>query len=151
MKPCLKCGCAKTPTNTSIDKRRNDGLCIYCKHCLKKQRNTPEAIKSRKEKQKEYYTKNKNTILINTREYNLKKKFNILEEDYLSILKLQNYSCEICGKNEKEFVRRLAVDHCHSTGKIRGLLCHNCNTGLGKLGDSIESLTKALNYLKESK
>lgn len=100
MKPCLKCGCAKTPTNTSIDKRRNDGLCIYCKHCLKKQRNTPEAIKSRK---------------------------------------------------EKEFVRRLAVDHCHSTGKIRGLLCHNCNTGLGKLGDSIESLTKALNYLKESK
>jgi hypothetical protein len=40
------------------------------------------------------------------------------------------------------------VDHCHETGKIRGLLCHSCNTGIGKLGDNLEGLQKAVSYLE---
>lgn len=67
------------------------------------------------------------------------------KEDYRKILKNQNGICAIC--EEKEDIN-LAVDHCHKTNQIRGLLCSECNRGLGKLGDTIEGLQKAINYLK---
>lgn len=51
--------------------------------------------------------------------------------------------CHICGRHV-----RLAIDHDHDTGAVRGVLCHACNTGIGKLGDSIEGLERALEYLK---
>jgi ssDNA-binding Zn-finger/Zn-ribbon topoisomerase 1 len=50
--------------------------------------------------------------------------------------------CAICGSD-----RNLVIDHDHKTGIIRGVLCHPCNTGLGKLGDSIEGLRRAIAYL----
>lgn len=52
--------------------------------------------------------------------------------------------CEICGRSD---VRRLVVDHCHVTGKIRGMLCDRCNQAIGALGDNAESLERALRYL----
>lgn len=55
-------------------------------------------------------------------------------------------SCNICGKWCGD---NLHVDHDHDTGKVRGLLCSDCNLGLGKLGDNVEGLTRALNYLKD--
>jgi hypothetical protein len=64
----------------------------------------------------------------------------------------QNGVCWICEKRTRgrgEEKNTLAVDHNHKTGKIRGLLCSNCNTGLGNLRDSIELLEKAITYLKE--
>lgn len=55
--------------------------------------------------------------------------------------------CEMCqGKTAK-----MAIDHCHDTGAVRGLLCGNCNTGLGLLGDTVESLERAIKYLKKAK
>ena len=51
--------------------------------------------------------------------------------------------CNICSKPEDT----LCVDHCHKTGKIRGLLCFDCNTGLGKLGDDVQSIQRAIDYL----
>ena len=65
----------------------------------------------------------------------------------------QNYCCKICGVHvdEKPSKRsRLCVDHCHTTGKIRGLLCGRCNSVLGLAGDNIEILQRAVEYLKES-
>jgi hypothetical protein len=53
--------------------------------------------------------------------------------------------CEICKANGS-----LVVDHNHDTDEIRGLLCSGCNTGLGKLGDTVDSLILAINYLKGS-
>ena len=63
-------------------------------------------------------------------------------EDFEIMSNLQNNNCAICGEEVK-----LHVDHCHKTGKIRGLLCRNCNTSLGKFKDSPEILQNAITYL----
>jgi len=60
---------------------------------------------------------------------NLKYNFNLSLEDYNKLLRKQKEVCMICGKTDPA-KRRLAVDHCHETGKIRGLLCTRCNCGL---------------------
>jgi hypothetical protein len=82
----------------------------------------------------------------------------LLISEYEKIHQKQNGLCAICDKPEtmksshpdKTPVKRLAVDHCHITGKIRGLLCHHCNTGLGHFKDDILLMQKAMNYLKEN-
>ncbi len=61
---------------------------------------------------------------------------------------LQEGKCKGC---DKESNRTLNVDHDHETGKIRGLLCGNCNRGIGLLGDNIETLQNLIKYLEESK
>lgn len=65
----------------------------------------------------------------------------------------QRGRCAICDKKleSKEKTRiEFNADHCHATGKLRGLLCKCCNTSLGKLGDNIEGLQKAMNYLEST-
>lgn len=86
----------------------------------------------------------------------LKKKYGISLEDYLRMEGEQAGKCAICGNPEtgkdhrtKE-VRNLAVDHCHETGKVRGLLCSKCNTAIGKFNDDINIIEKAIDYLKNS-
>lgn len=64
-----------------------------------------------------------------SRKYALKSTYGITEEQYLQLLAEQNGGCAICGKPPGK--RQLAVDHCHKTGVIRGLLCGRCNLGLG--------------------
>lgn len=59
------------------------------------------------------------------------KRYNLTFEDYDQIFTEQNGCCAICGKHQSEFKTRLAVDHSHKTGQVRGLLCTNCNTKLG--------------------
>ena len=80
-----------------------------------------------------------------------KRLYGITEEDYLRMLKEQNEVCKICLKPEtakaKDKVKRLSVDHCHMTGKVRGLLCHKCNTTLGKYEDNIETFERFIEYL----
>ena len=86
------------------------------------------------------------------RRQNLKQKYGITIAEYDSMLDSQNGVCAICGGVQTvpdTFKSRdLSVDHDHHTGKVRGLLCNNCNRGLGFLGDTVESLSKALGYLK---
>lgn len=149
MDECSSCGLMKTLDNTNVDNSRLGGLSKYCKVCLKARRSTPEDILKRKIKQKGYYLKNKEKLLKNSREYSIKRKFNLTEEEYLSKLKDQNHSCLICGVHESRLSKKLAVDHCHKTGKVRGLLCFSCNVSLGRFKDSKELLQKAINYLEE--
>lgn len=78
-----------------------------------------------------------------------KKNYGITLEDYYTMLENQGNACGICkvqtpGNRTKFF----AVDHCHTTGKVRGLLCTKCNRGLGLFNDSTDKLLNALNYLK---
>lgn len=75
----------------------------------------------------------------------IKQKYGLSEDGYLSLLGSQNGACAICRKPFGDAVPN--VDHDHSTGLVRGLLCTVCNTGVGKLGDSVEGLTAALRYL----
>jgi hypothetical protein len=87
----------------------------------------------------------------------IKAKYGITKTDYLSLLEAQDSKCAICNEKEtspniwkKGETRRLAIDHCHKTGIIRGLLCYRCNTTLGKIEDNKELLLKMVNYLEES-
>lgn len=81
------------------------------------------------------------------RDYYLKGRYGITLKDYEKLWEGQNGKCAIC---EKDLLpsRKSAVDHCHTSGKTRGLLCSSCNTSLGKFNDSPEMLMKALSYLK---
>ena len=83
------------------------------------------------------------------RKYGLMAKFGITEQQYVDILKLQLNCCAICQRHRSEFKKDFAVDHDHSTKKIRGLLCMTCNIALGSLRDSIDLLQKAINYLEK--
>lgn len=63
-----------------------------------------------------------------------------------------NYACAICGDSEENQPhKRLHIDHCHNTGKYRGLLCNNCNTGLGMFNDDVKAIKKARDYINENR
>jgi len=76
-------------------------------------------------------------------------------EAYEEMFANQEGICAICGKDETDIgansdkTRMLSIDHNHETGEIRGLLCNNCNRGLGGFLDNIESLYNAIEYLKK--
>ncbi len=89
------------------------------------------------------------------REKELENKYGITYSEYLSMLESQDGVCSICGRPEKLLgkggcTRPLNVDHCHTTGKVRGLLCASCNLALGNLEDSVDYLRAAIKYLEKS-
>lgn len=87
--------------------------------------------------------------LVISRETHLLTKYGISEETYKVLEESQNFKCKICSK-PKEDLRYgvLQVDHDHETGRVRGLLCNNCNTGLGHFKDNPTHLLRAIQYLK---
>lgn len=115
---------------------------------------------------KRYYQKNKMKINQQTKTYyfhnkekmrnlELLRKFNITSKIYNNLFKKQSGKCAICKQPEPIFDNRtnkkrlLSVDHNHKTGEVRGLLCTNCNNGLGRFRDKIKFLNNAINYLKK--
>lgn len=110
-------------------------------------------------------SKNKEKYNAYMREYNrknpdarrsvdFKRKFGITVDEYNEILLNQQGVCAICFKPETSIdhrtkqIRNLAVDHCHSSGKVRGLLCSRCNVAIGQLKDDITTLQSAITYLQ---
>ena len=87
------------------------------------------------------------------REYNRMVNYGLTPDRFNSMLKEQNNKCKLClvEFDELVFNHTLNVDHCHTTNKVRGLLCSLCNRGLGQFKDNIERLTQAINYLQENK
>jgi len=77
----------------------------------------------------------------------LTRKYDITLAEYEEMHEAQEGVCAICF--EPETGKMLAVDHCHTTGAIRGLLCSHCNTALGKFRDDPARLQSAINYLQE--
>ena len=128
-KKCKKCKKVKKLEDFHKYARHIDGRKNVCKSCRSIENKT--VLKDR--------LKNKN-LLIN---------YGITLEEYKDMLVYQDYCCKICGIHEKHCDRGLYVDHCHETTEIRGLLCHNCNTGLGHFKDSPEFLQNAIDYLKK--
>lgn len=112
----------------------------------------PKIIKKYKptKQQQKFYNEKYYQKRINWR---LKKRYSITDIDYESLLKEQNYSCAICKihitehKKIKGEKKNFAVDHCHKTSKIRGLLCYKCNMGLGYFNDDSIKLAQASAYL----
>lgn len=76
-------------------------------------------------------------------------------EDYENLLVAQNNGCAICGKKEQithkttGMLNLLSVDHNQETNRVRGLLCRRCNSGLGHFDDNLETLMKAIEYLRK--
>lgn len=117
MKICKSCSLEKLLVEFHKDARRPDGIRIYCKECQKKRASTPEA--------KKYHNEYRSLWTIT--------KYGITKEYYDTILIKQNGVCAICKKFRLRTIdRRMHIDHCHTTGKVRGILCSVCNTMLGK-------------------
>ena len=127
-KTCRRCGETKPLSKFYKNKNCKDGHGSYCKVCVNK------TVKDSKTPEK-------------SRKYNLKSLYGITLEQYDEMLKNQNYGCKICGKTAEENKGNLVVDHCHSTGHIRGLLCHACNKGLGNFKDDTDRMRVAMTYL----
>lgn len=90
------------------------------------------------------------------RAWNFRKKFGLTTESFEAMLAAQNGACAVCLERETHTyksgrIRELAVDHCHTTGKIRGALCRRCNQGLGSFNDDPEILRRAIAYLERHK
>lgn len=77
----------------------------------------------------------------------LKRNYDILEKDYNKMFWEQDGRCAICRKHQTELKKTLSVDHNHITGKVRGLLCHNCNMAIGLFKENKNNLLCAINYL----
>ena len=99
-------------------------------------------------KSKNYRLRNPNAKM----RQDLKSKYGMSINDYIAMLKSQNYVCAICGRSDSgdSNSKRLYVDHDHITGKIRGLLCSQCNMGLGKFYDNKNYLKRAILYLERN-
>lgn len=137
-KVCSKCKEELTPINSFVRKTgvRSGQLQAYCKKCFashKKERRGKDRDKARREASDD----------------KLKNKYGITRKEYDRLLEVQESMCAICGFRY-EGGKRLAVDHCHETGQVRGLLCISCNRGIGMLKDSTALLNKAIEYLRRS-
>ena len=73
----------------------------------------------------------------------MRTKFKLTEDQYDDLMKNEN--CEICNVK----LTKKCIDHCHSTEKIRGVLCNNCNTALGLVGDNVNTLSRMIDYLNQ--
>jgi hypothetical protein len=153
MKICSHCKKEKEYNEFSKDKSKKDGYRYLCKICVsilsKEQRKI--YYKTNKEKYKDYYIKNKHEFLKkyrkNSRKLRLPKKYNITIDEYELLYNNQNGCCKICGLK----LEILCIDHNHTTGRVRGLLCGKCNSGIGFFNDNPDLLKNAAKYLKERK
>lgn len=151
-KICTKCKKIKFLSEFYKTKTHKDGCKSWCKSCdINYSSSWAKNNKGRRSKQRKIYSK---TVKDYHKKYNLKKYYISLAE-FEEMEMIQNGVCAICGKEETYKNQygnaRLSVDHCHSSGKVRGLLCRCCNTGLGGFKDDVESLSNAIIYLIKSR
>lgn len=158
MKPCSRCLEEKDHSEFNRDKSKRLGLSSWCKSCVSERHreryaNDPEY----REKHKKKSDRAKASILAWKRSEHgrrvsrageLKRKFGLTLADFARMKNEQGGGCAICGTTEPGGQgNRLHVDHDHTSGQVRGLLCSNCNRGLGHFQDDPELLRKAISYL----
>ena len=79
----------------------------------------------------------------------LQREYGITINDYEKIFEEQGGCCAICGIHQSELKKSLDIDHCHTSGKVRGLLCNKCNQGLGLFQEERDFLASAISYLQQ--
>ena len=129
MKLCTMCGAQKSLSKFNKSSTSKDGLQGHCAPC---------GI----EYKKKWYAKNKAWA----KEYANLKNYGVSTEALKNILSEQNNKCGICN-SDLDNSKNTHIDHCHTTGKIRGILCQKCNHGIGLFKDSTEILKRAILYL----
>lgn len=150
MKQCRACGELKPITEYHKHSGTKDKLRNECKNCRRERdrvwRKTPKGKESKRKS--DIKQRAKGNIAKAGRKY-LLKQYGLTLFDYEQMYKNQKGKCALCGKFEKsKHTFNLSVDHCHKTGKVRGLLCRTCNIMLGVADDNTNFLKKAIQYLK---
>lgn len=137
---CVKCHWALPRSEFAKNLIKKNGLKSWCRKCahtfLSEATKEKERLRSK--------LRGPNNYKLYGRFLRLKK-YGLTEADYQLLLEKQGYVCAVCGN--KPLLRRLAVDHCHKTGNVRGLLCRKCNQGIGHFNDDPKKLKKAIEYL----
>lgn len=119
-------------------------ICIQCHTAYNRERRRLQIVSEYDKGGRSYY----NTV---ARERRRIKEYGISNEHYNRMLEEQSGVCAICGRDDlSEKGKCLAVDHCHKTNKIRGLLCSRCNLGMGIFEDSIVKLQQVIEYLRNN-
>lgn len=140
-KLCYQCKLVLPPESFSKNSRAADGLQTMCKHCAKAYHDQPEVRKKNNDRLNQKWQSGE------VRDARYQKLFGITLEEYNRKFTEQGGVCQICSKPQDGQTKNLAVDHCHATGKVRGLLCNNCNRALGLFEDSTALVEKAAAYL----
>lgn len=144
-KCCTKCLEVKPISEFARLRRHSTGYNSICKACYKSWRQRPEVsrrINTRRRAQYAVAGREKSTTSYFLRTYGM------TADDYNLLLEHQQNRCAICGDEPNE--KRLSVDHCHETGRVRGLLCSLCNRALGGFRDDVRFLKNAIHYLERS-
>jgi len=145
---CTKCKKEKPASEFYKAKGMKSGRHSYCKACHKVWNDN----KYKKDKVKVLATNKRwaDNNLDKRRDIAFRYSYGITLEDYDRMFAEQRGVCKICGADQKGTAgqQRLAVDHCHATGKVRGLLCVSCNTMLGKIETNPSLLDNIKEYLK---
>lgn len=163
---CRKCSACKETLEYGLfqsDSSRKDGISYECKSCKSKRSKTYRANnkKTISESGKKWYVSNKEKCAENSRKWHeknigkkrdkhLKKTYGINLVEYTKMVCDQNGLCLICNNPPTGSGRyeELFVDHDHVTGKVRGLLCNGCNTALGMVKESTDTLSNMIDYIK---
>lgn len=119
-KPCSRCKVVKPLADFQFDKTTSDRIKAACRECTNG----------------------------DYRAWFIKSRYGISLEEYATMLEQQGGVCAICGTDETFDGKSFPVDHDHTTGKVRGILCGSCNLGIGQLGDDPDRLIAAAEYLK---
>jgi|DEB0MinimDraft_6_1074348.scaffolds.fasta_scaffold92430_2 hypothetical protein len=155
MKVCKTCGIEKPFSEYHVARKvggmsggysaKNVVYKSHCKECYRtRQREKWSQLSI--EKRRERKNNNKCSTPEWHREYKLKTKYGLTTEDFSSMILEQNSCCKICNQH----MDNPQVDHCHTTGKVRGLLCRACNTSLGLLKENPETLRNMISYINDS-
>ena len=145
MKTCNTCHLAKAETEFHKGTRYKGGIRPRCKKCHQTACKDYESRNPhiRKKCEKNYAARHPDKI------YSKRlKHLGVNYELYMQMFAEQQGTCKICKKPQHG--KKLAVDHCHRTGKIRGLLCEKCNQGLGMFKDNEQLLIEAIRYLEKN-
>lgn len=109
-----------------------------CRKCLAKKMSDKYQDMTDKEKD-EYSRKQREKMLV--------RNYGITQTEYDKLLKSQGNCCALCGVHDEDSSVKFHVDHCHTTGKVRGILCQTCNQALGLFRDDVSVLKRAIDYL----
>lgn len=151
MKTCHHC--KKEKALNLFGNSRRDGILTWCKDCRYKAKQdwrerNPDKVKvqsRRSDKKRSYLIKTDPVRYRKYRATQIRIKFGITIEEHDKKLAEQNGVCAIC---KRSIEMALCVDHDHVTGKVRGLLCHQCNFVIGNAEDNVNTLESAIKYLQ---
>ena len=138
---CSKCNEDKEVSEFRERKSLKRGYQSWCRECENEANR--KRYKPRPKREKKQYSSKAALIRM------LMFRYNLTYEEFGNKYREQGGKCAICSESKPlGSVKGLNVDHCHTSGKIRGLLCRKCNTGLGQFDDNIEILENAIKYLQ---